>query len=132
MDLTGAPEASRVKAMRRPSDPSDREREDHRAAGHVPYRSWCTHCVAAAGRDAAHTRSDADQDQVPTLSTDYGFLQGEDGPPMIVTHCFPDGVVTAAMMESKGATEPAVRFLTGACRPRQRHGTHEERWGTRD
>ena len=105
MDLTGAPEASRVKAMRRPSDPSDREREDHRAAGHVPYRSWCTHCVAAAGRDAAHTRSDADQDQVPTLSTDYGFLQGEDGPPMIVTHCFPDGVVTAAVMESKGATE---------------------------
>ena len=98
MDLTGAPEASRVKAMRRPSDPSDREREDHRAAGHVPYRSWCTHCVAAAGRDAAHTRSDADQDQVPTLSTDYGFLQGEDGPPLIATHCFPDGVVTAALM----------------------------------
>ena len=35
--------------------PTRREREEHEAT-HIPYRSWCEHCVKGRGRKRAHKR----------------------------------------------------------------------------
>ena len=43
---------------------------------HIPFRSWCPHCVRGRGKSYAHRRvhrSD-DPDAVPVISIDYGFL----------------------------------------------------------
>ena len=46
------------------------------AVSHIPFRSWCPHCVRGRGKSYAHHRvhrSD-DPDAVPVISIDYGFL----------------------------------------------------------
>ena len=67
---------------KRPKMPSKREREEHEAT-HVPFRSWCRHCVRGRGRNAPH-RSSAEVDeeeklrQVPRIAMDYHFMSKED------------------------------------------------------
>ena len=41
------------RAMTVPEGPSTREREDHELT-HIPYRSWCEHCVRSRPRRRAH------------------------------------------------------------------------------
>ena len=40
-DLVGAD----ARALPDPGEPPPSQVEDHRACGHVPYRSWCDECV---------------------------------------------------------------------------------------
>ena len=44
-------------AMTVPEGPSSHEREEHRLT-HIPYRSWCEHCVKGRARSRAHKRRD--------------------------------------------------------------------------
>ena len=44
-------EGERPKVLRDPGMPSKRDREEHEAT-HLPYRSWCEHCVRGSGRDS--------------------------------------------------------------------------------
>ena len=41
--------------VRAPGDPTEAEREEHEIT-HVPYRSWCEHCVKSRGEDGQHGR----------------------------------------------------------------------------
>ena len=44
-------------------------------ATHVPFRSWCPHCVQAAGKATPHNRAVRDEDNaVPGLHVDYWFM----------------------------------------------------------
>ena len=58
--------------------PSRREVQEHELT-HIPYRSWCVHCVRGAGRSDAHRRR-ARQDEeereqhMTTWSIDYAFM----------------------------------------------------------
>ena len=38
-----------------PRQPTDEERRTHNLT-HLPYRSWCEHCVKGRGREADHKR----------------------------------------------------------------------------
>ena len=42
-------------AMPVPEGPSNQEREEHELA-HIPFRSWCEHCVKGRARSRAHKR----------------------------------------------------------------------------
>ena len=44
-------EASVIRARSIPVGPTNQHRDDHEAAGHVPYRSWCRARVAGRGRN---------------------------------------------------------------------------------
>ena len=48
-----ADEARRVKKFQNPRMPSKEEIEDREVAGHLPFRSWCTHCVRGKGSRAS-------------------------------------------------------------------------------
>ena len=47
-----------VKKLYNPKLPSEREVEEHYLSGHMPYRSWCHHCVRGRGRERDHERRD--------------------------------------------------------------------------
>ena len=64
-----------VKARKAPNEPIEMERLQYEAA-HLPYRSWCQHCVRGRGRTKPHHRKmDADpENAVPRISMDLFFL----------------------------------------------------------
>ena len=47
--------------------------DDHEVS-HLPFRSWCSFCVRGRGQSMGHFRIDKGDEQVPTVSIDYGFL----------------------------------------------------------
>ena len=68
-------EKADAKVKRRPYTPSPKEVEEHEAT-HYPYRAWCRHCVAGAGRldgHAAVCEKLRDQD-CDTIAVDYGYF----------------------------------------------------------
>jgi hypothetical protein len=102
-------EPANLCAMRAPRDPPQQEIEEHGAAGHSPYRSWCRACVAGAGRRDRHVRQLQDQEKaVPTLSADYAFM-GAQGPkawvlPILLTKCDAVRWVTSDPVPAKGTS----------------------------
>jgi hypothetical protein len=67
-----------VKTRPRPSLPTPDEITAHEATHH-PYRNWCRHCVAGAGRRDGHaTISVASRDEgIVTVSSDYCYFNDE-------------------------------------------------------
>ena len=63
--------------------PTQVEREEHERT-HVPYRSWCRHCVAARASNSAHrggkftTAVEKDKD-MKQVSKDHCFMQDQPG-----------------------------------------------------
>ena len=55
-----------------PKTPTDHEVAVHNLT-HLPYRSWCRHCVAAR-RPNTHHRSSPASRSMPLLAADYCFL----------------------------------------------------------
>ena len=54
-----------VRFKRGPKDLTEDERKEHDAC-HVPFRSWCSHCVSAAANASTHQRDgDEESDAVP-------------------------------------------------------------------
>ena len=71
-------QGERARPLPQPRLPSRREVQEHELT-HIPYRSWCVHCVRGAGRSDAHRRR-ARQDEeereqhMTTWSIDYAFM----------------------------------------------------------
>ena len=64
----------KVKKLHDPKLPSETEMREHYCSGHMPYRSWCHHCVRGRGRERDHQRK-GDQEElgVPEYHMDYCF-----------------------------------------------------------
>ena len=57
--------------LRQPGDPTAEEYETHRV-DHLPYRSWCPHCVNGKATGRQHKPRSTDQDDmIPQLGFDY-------------------------------------------------------------
>ena len=71
-------QGERARPLPQPRLPSRQEVQEHELT-HIPYRSWCVHCVRGAGRSDAHRRR-ARQDEeereqyMTTWSIDYAFM----------------------------------------------------------
>ena len=58
-----------------PEAPTEREREEHEAAGHVVHRNWCHHCVSSRAVDNPHRPATEElENAVPTVMLDYMFM----------------------------------------------------------
>ncbi len=68
-------ETAKVKIITNPSAPTQEEIDKHNIL-HLPYRTWCPHCVRGKGRDDAHAATNREH-KIPTLSIDYAFLSGK-------------------------------------------------------
>ena len=76
-DLEGAVH----KILPDPGEPTAAEVEDHRACGHIPYRSWCKECVESRGLGEPH-RAHPEQRKACVFAFDYMFI-GKDGLPVL-------------------------------------------------
>ena len=71
-------QGERARPLPQPRLPSRQEVQEHELT-HIPYRSWCVHCVRGAGRSDAHRRR-ARQDEeereqhITTWSIDCAFM----------------------------------------------------------
>ena len=67
------PEGAPARILPDPGDPTDAEREDHRACGHIPYRSWCRVCVEGRSTGEQHRARTRKRDFC-VFTFDYLFL----------------------------------------------------------
>ena len=62
-----------AKAMKAPEEPTAKEREEHNAT-HIPFRSWCRHCVIGRAQNASHFKLGAeDEHTIPTVCKSLGL-----------------------------------------------------------
>ena len=79
-DAAGAAEAQPARHGIVPVLPSEAEVKQHEST-HLPFRSWCRHCVLAKGKESPHHESSPGG--VSNFATDYMFM-GEDGTPITI------------------------------------------------
>ena len=61
------------KKVQDPRVPTQAEVDEHNMT-HLPYRSWCTHCVRGRGEAHPHHKSGNEERNVPVLHMDYCFM----------------------------------------------------------
>ena len=60
-------EARAPEVLRDPGAPTPKEVEDHNVT-HLPFRSWCLHCVSGKAQDRPHKRSEnQNEKQIPEI-----------------------------------------------------------------
>ena len=94
----------KVVVAKNPELPSQEEIDRHNVT-HMPYRSWCRHCIMGRGRSAPHKKLDAEKQHViPTVSHDYGFIGRDDktAMPMLVGKSHRTQWMSAAIVPAKG------------------------------
>ena len=64
--------------MNDPAMPSEEEKRDHEMT-HLPYRSWCRHCIRGRGKEMGHRKSKEEPEGVE-IHMDLCFPGGEEGP----------------------------------------------------
>ena len=92
--------------MQDPKLPSLEEEREHMLT-HLPYRSWCVHCVRGKGRAMDHRRQGDSERRVPEVHLDYCFLgSAVDARPktVLVAKDRESRMVTASLVPSKGAS----------------------------
>ena len=67
-------EGAPAKPLRSPSAPSRQEMLEH-SLTHVPFRSWCIHCVRGKCKSSKHSSTGGTEESaVPIVGFDYAFL----------------------------------------------------------
>jgi hypothetical protein len=71
-------ESGQRKVVRKldPKMPSRDERVEHEFT-HLPFRSWCRHCVRGKGKEEACRRGDGESGSVPEVAVDFMFMGEE-------------------------------------------------------
>ena len=115
-------EGIKAKGALVPTMPSQEEVEAHMLT-HVPYRSWCKHCVRGKAKGKPHFRTGAGKDEVPCVVLDYMSMKGgkeEDsddrGMPILVAKDMLNtpmstGMVFARVVPHKGRCPYAIKSL---------------------
>ena len=106
-------EGAEVKIVKKPRLPTELEVEQHYAAGHVPYRSWCPICVKGQGVNTRHAHINREEQQeYSTVSIDYAFMTSEGeaededqlGMPILVMHDRQSGKVNSNVVLQREST----------------------------
>ena len=139
----GEEQNGNVRVISDPGRPSRAEVEYHEVCGHVPFRSWCQHCVAGRAPDDPHCkRGSSEETDIPKVSLDYCFLGAENDEltdnhehsvtdptsdavaaasrvtrTVLVLHARPSGMIASRCVEGKGREDPdAVSWVTDQLR----------------
>ena len=71
-------EARPARAVKSPSNVTNKEIEQHRVQNHLPFRDWCPYCLAAKAKERAHAKGGAPEEEedngVPQFGLDYAFF----------------------------------------------------------
>ena len=75
--LEASEEARQQAKARDPSAPTKAQWEEHQST-HLPFRSWCPHCVAGRLDNPPHRRLPERESTVPEVHLDYAFCRRQD------------------------------------------------------
>ena len=67
-------EGHRPKIAAKTGQPTAQEVKEHMAT-HIPFRSWCAHCVAGKGKTTQHRVEKNKDREIPEVSVDYMFME---------------------------------------------------------
>ena len=101
------------KVAKDPGQPSAQEIADH-AVTHLPYRSWCPHCVRGKGRNFAHFMAAAAEREIPVLAADYCFMCGDGSDlesPVLVMADTATAMIFAHAVDRKGADAEVMNLI---------------------
>ena len=56
------------------SDMPSKEDVDSHMVTHIPYRSWCDHCVRGRAVNDHHPKEKSEESSVPVISIDYAYF----------------------------------------------------------
>ena len=89
-----------------PRMPSQDEVDQHNLT-HLPYRSWCVHCVRGRGEATPHRRAERDEGAVPEVHMDYCFLgkADEEAQPILVVRERDTRMMLSFLVREKGAAD---------------------------
>ena len=113
-DIKAEEEGVKHKEVRPPGEPSKSEVEHHEMT-HIPYRSWCAHCVRGRGKSAHHPNKTKDEDKadrIPMIEIDYCFQKKESETKHVTTLVLkesPSGCIGSIVAPSKGREDYVVR-----------------------
>ena len=96
-----------------PKLPSKAEVDKHNL-NHLPYRSWCPHCLAARRANNSHRpRLKGAGRTVPLFCSDYCFVKQHEEEPLtvLVGKLYPSHSVFATGCDAKGPEDPAAGRL---------------------
>ena len=97
----------RPRKMLDPKAPSEEERKEHELT-HLPFRSWCRHCVRGRGKEEPCRKTQGDGSDIPELHMDFMFMGEEEG---------------GATLTILVAKERSSRALVATVVPKTSHGT---------
>ena len=88
---------------------------------HIPFRSWCSHCVKGKAHGNQHRRRKAMDEEVrePIVSVDYMFMhdnqgEGEEkGMPTMVVKDRKTGTLRTRVIPQKGSHWYGIKVLSG-------------------
>ena len=109
-------EGERPKKIRTDSKPSKEEVEEHMLT-HMPYRSWCEHCVKGKAKGKPHARANREEGETPVVSIDYMFMsdnqeqEEERGMPILVMKDRDTKMIKARVVPRKGGDSYAIQRL---------------------
>ena len=95
--------------VQNPLLPSQADRDEHELT-HLPFRSWCAHCVRGCGQTHPHHRVARDLDAVPELHVDYCFMgkKEEKAQPILVARDRDTKMTLSFLVKEKGAVDMYV------------------------
>ena len=110
-------EAIRARRLKIMEKPNNEEVEEHMLT-HLPFRSWCPHCVKGKARGSVHRNvSNKKDNELPTISMDYMFFVKEteneeaNGLPTLVIRDDKSKMCWARVVKKKGIEEYTVRTV---------------------
>ena len=97
-----------------PKTPSAAQVANHNIT-HMPYRSWCPHCVASRRPNSQHRSSSSESERSdPLLVADYCFLRSSDDTVLstvLVARLYPSRAMLCTVVDAKGPEPNAVARL---------------------
>ena len=72
-DVEATEEGIEAKLMSKPIEPTQEEIDKHMAT-HIPFRSWCPHCVMGKAKNNKPQKRKESSSEVPVISKDYMFM----------------------------------------------------------
>ena len=109
-------EARKAKVQTSQTLPSVKEVQEHMIT-HLPFRSWCPHCVRGKAKGMPHRKQDNEKEHdLPTVSIDYMYfvkeVEGQErGTPTLVMIDDKSGMICARTVKRKGVEEYSVKCL---------------------
>ena len=109
-DVEGETGERKVRKMQDPKMPTKAAIEEH-ALTHLPFRSWCRHCVRGRGKELPHQQT-KDKPEMPELHVDLCFLGEEADPGNTVTVLVARERVTRMTLATAVPSKSASSFIS--------------------